>query len=341
MAVGVVVVTYQAEDIIIDCLESLMASKGADLRIVVVDNASRDGTVKTVTDWALGVHALSGSGKSAHARQSHGSIPLVSGAERLDTLPAGAIGLLSLAENKGFAAGINAGLRSLMAMPEIDYFWILNPDCMAEAETAQHLIDKAQKVGLFGVIGGRVFYMDPPLMIQSEGGRVDLWSGTCIPFNLGRTGREVSAPEDQSLDYIAGSHMFVSRAFVMQAGLMPEDYFLYFEEVDWCLRRGQLPLFICAEAAVHHHGGHTIGSATLAKGPAPLSAYFMARSRLKFVARWRPVALPYAWSYVMLIALRSLWRGHRATGLAMMRALFGRGPSQDILSRIGRSDLPS
>lgn len=340
MAIGVIIVTYQAEEIVIGCLESLLASKGADLRIVVVDNASRDATVETIRDWALGPHFWSSTGQSLLAK-SHGALPVISGTERLDALPAGAIGLLCLAENRGFAAGVNAGLRSLMAMPEIDHFWILNPDCMAEADTAQHLIEKAQKVGLFGIIGGRVFYTDPPLMIQSEGGRIDLWSGTCIPFNLGQIGPDAPTPDDHSLDYIAGSHMFVSRAFIMQAGLMPENYFLYFEEVDWCLRRGHLPLFTCAEAAVHHHGGHTIGSATLSKGPSPLSAYFMARSRLKFVTRWRPVALPYAWSYVLLMALRCLWRGQWATGLAMMRALFGLGPSQDILSRIGRINLPS
>lgn len=340
MATGVIVVTYHAEEVILDCLESLLASRDVDLRILVVDNASQDSTVSTIQSWAHGQHPWDGSNKPFQP-VAHGPLPIVVGEEHIEMLPAGTIGVLRLSENQGFAAGVNAGLRVFIGMPEVANFWILNPDCMAEANTAQMLVEKARTVGKFGIIGGRVFYTSPSLMVQSEGGRVNLWSGTCIPFNLGQIGRDVLEPPADALDYIAGSHMFVSRDFLAQAGLIPEDYFLYFEEVDWCLRRGDLPLLACAGAAVHHHGGHTIGSATLAKAPSPLSAYFMTRSRLKFVARWHPVALPYAWTYTLLKAARFLLRRQHATGLAMMRALLGRGPSRDILALIGRRDLPS
>ncbi len=55
VAVGVIIVTYSAEDVISRCLDSLMSSTGVDLRILVVDNASRDKTVERIRSWATGV----------------------------------------------------------------------------------------------------------------------------------------------------------------------------------------------------------------------------------------------------------------------------------------------
>lgn len=338
MAVGVVIVTYNAADIVVDCLESLLASQGADLRIIVVDNASQDDTLATIRGWASGGSAFDGSDKPFQP-VPHGPVGLVEDSQAMEHLPEGKVGLISLARNAGFAAGVNAGLRSLMAMPEVEYFWILNPDCMVENRTAAILVECARDAGRFAVIGGRIYYVTPKHMIQSDGGRVNFWSGICTPFNKARVGRDVPPPAPADLDYVTGAHMLVSREFIARAGLMPESYFLYYEEVDWCLRRGDLPLIPCPEAAVHHHGGHSIGSATINKGPSPLSAYFLARNRIRFVARHRVYALPYAWGYTFLKVFQFILRGHHAAALATLRGIFGAGPNRDMLARIGLISL--
>lgn len=342
MAIGVVVVTFEADDIITDCLESLLASAGGvDLRIVVADNASSDQTVKTIRDWAGGTRPPPPvAGDIPYTPVPHGPVPLVEGAAAVGNLGRGEIGLITSSENLGFAGGVNLGLRALMANPDVTCFWVLNPDCMAGAGTAKRLQDRAQAAGRFGIIGGRVYYTTPPDMIQADGGRVNLWTGICNPCNLRKVGKDVPAPDQASLDYIVGSHMFVSRDFIEQAGFMPEDYFLYYEEVDWSLRRGDLPLLFEPEAAVYHHGGHTIGSATVRSGPSPLSAYFLNRARMRFVARYRPWALPISFTYSTTRAIRALLRGQRAAGLAALRGLFGMPPSQAMLARIGRKALP-
>ena len=332
MVTGVVVVTYNASDVVIGCLESLLANQGVDLRIVVVDNASSDMTIKTIHDWASGGGLWSD--KDAPFKPvPHGSMALVNGAPQAGER---AIGLISSAENRGFAGGVNLGLQALLTLPEIDNFWILNPDCMAGSETALKLENCARQAGSFGVIGGRVYYSSPPQMIQSDGGRVNLWTGNCIPFNLARIGRDVPAPENAMLDYIAGSHMLVSRTFLTQAGLMPEDYFLFYEEVDWCLRRGDLPLLLCIDAEVYHDGGHSIGSATMSRGPSPTASYFMGRSRMKFVMRHRPIALPIAFAFNTVKACRYFLRGQYAAGVALLRGTIGMGPSAAVRKHIGR-----
>ena len=341
MAIGVVIVTYGAADIIAACLESLLASRGADLRILVVDNASPDDTVQAIEAWARGA-ARPDLSAMPFSPVAHGPVPLRRGRgpEDVGALEPGAVGLITLDENRGFAGGVNVGLRCLQAMPEIAHFWVLNPDCVVENGTAAGLLACAERAGRYGVIGGRVYYAEPAGMIQSEGGRVNLWSGVCVPFNLGRTGPETPPPAAADLDYVAGSHMLVSRDFLERAGPMPEDYFLFYEEVDWCFRRADLPLLICPEAPVHHLAGHAIGSATLDKGPSPMAAYFMARSKMKFVRRYRPLALPYAFAYTLGKALKHLLRGHRAAARGMLRGALGLGPDRAIRARIGRRRLP-
>lgn len=326
MRVGVIVVTYNAQKVIARCLESVIASRGVQLNLVVVDNASTDGTLAEVRRWA--------------AERAAGPLVLRESTAPLTGLADGEVGLVASPENLGFAGGVNLGLRSCLAM-DMDAVWILNPDCVAEPDTAAILVARASAEPQFGLIGGRVFYDEPELMIQSDGGSVSLWTGTCKIFNLGRVGRDVPAPAAATLDYISGAHMFVSRRYLKEVGLMPEAYFLYYEEVEWCLRRGALPLIFCAEAAVHHMAGHSVGSASLQRGPSRLSAYFMARSRLRFVARLRPFATPVAFAYCIGKAAQQMRRGRWAAGRAMLRAAMGLGPDRAMLKIIGRAGLPA
>ena len=241
MTTGVVIVTYNAEEIILDCLESLLSSTDADLRIVVVDNASRDDTVSVIRNWAADPGIWQPRAGAPFTPRAHGPVTLTESVPQPET-DHPQIALIAHPHNTGYAGGVNIGLRLLRDDPAIAYFWVLNPDCITESETVSRLEAYAAEVGRFALMGGRVFYKEPALMIQSDGGRINFTTGTCVPFNLGRTGRDVPPPASDSLDYLSGSHMFASRAFLDHAGLMPEDYFLYYEEMDWCCRRGDLPI---------------------------------------------------------------------------------------------------
>lgn len=332
MRVGVVVVTFNAQDVIARCLESLVASTGADLSLIVIDNASTDGTLAEVRRWAA--EGVAGAGMA----RAPVTVRMADGP--LSALAPGEVGLIASGENLGFAGGVNLGLRSVLALG-LDAAWIVNPDCVVEPRTAAILVGRAQAEPGFGMIGGRVYYDEPKLMIQSDGGSVNLWTGTCHPYSIARVGRDVPAPPDEALDYVSGAHMFVSRSYLEKVGLMPEAYFLYYEEVEWCLRRGELPLAFCAEAAVHHLAGYSVGSANRKRGPSPLSAYFMARSRMRFVARLRPLAMPIAIGFCLAKAMQHFLRGRSAAGWATLRAVSGLGPDREMLRRIGRSALPA
>ena len=338
MTIGVILVSYNTGTVLLDCLESLLAAArdpGApELRVLVVDNASPDGTLERLRNWADGSVSWSGEGKPFTPRSPRDPVALdvrdLATEGRHPTLGSaadGVVGFLQAGANDGFAAGVNRGLETFRDMPDVDYFWILNSDAMTESTTPAALERAARAAdarGGFGIIGGRTFFAEPPLTIQTDGGRVDLWTGRLLPATLGKRGRDVPGPAPDELDYIPGCHMLVSRAFLDQAGLMPEEYFLYFEEIDWCLRRGDLPLIWIPDAPIHHDSGASIGSQSLAAGPSPLAAYWMFRNRLRFVRRWNPKALPVAMAYSLGKIAQLQRRGWGPAARAALRGVSGR-----------------
>ena len=106
--------------------------------------------------------------------------------------------------------------------------------------------------------------------------------------------------------------------------MTPEEYFLYFEEIDWAMRRDGLPLLWVADAPIHHHSGASIGSQTLGVGSSPLVAYWMFRNRLRFVRRWNPKGLPTAIAYSAGKVAQLYRQGHGTAARAAWRGMTGR-----------------
>ena len=178
-------------------------------------------------------------------------------------------------------------------------------------------------------MGGRVRYVHDPDQVQSDGGVFNRRSGVTSNVNRGHSHLRTPAPDVAMLDFISGANMVASRAFYDQAGPMPEDYFLYYEEVDWALRRGNLPLALCPGADVFHHTGTAIGSATSARIASPFAVYFMYRSRMRFVRRHLPGQALYARIYALAKAGQLLLQGYREHAAAIWAAVItGRVPAR-------------
>lgn len=317
-AIGVVVVTYGSDDVIDECLDGLFASEGARLRVVVADNASPDDTLARVRAWAAG-RGIAFAERETGGQGDVPDVPLL---------------LLRSSRNLGFGGGVNLGLEALLADPRIGLFWLVNPDCVVTPGAAAAYLRAARRAGPFGLMGGRTVYREPPNHIQSDGGLVNLWTGVCHNVNRGRLPAEAEVPDPATLDFIVGANVVVSRAFIERAGLMPEDYFLYFEEVDWALRRGDLPLVVCPEALVHHQGGTAIGTGSVTRRPSAFANYFNYRSRMRFVRRYRWPALPVAYGYALAKAAQLALRGAWDEAGGIVRALNGLAPPAEVRVRL-------
>lgn len=312
---GVVIVAYNSADVIIDCLETLVASASADgtsLRIVVVDNASPDASVAVVEDWAAGTVAYEA---PPDLPFPHVLMP--------KPLSDGRVVILRLGVNAGFAAGVNIGLAHLFADPSISRVWILNPDSVIPAGTPAAFASYDD--GPFALIGGRLLYYDRPGVVQIDGGTINAWTGVTGNVNQYAEVATTLAPPAQACDFITGASMVASRTFWETVGPMPEDYFLYYEEVDWALQRGDLPLVVVPEAVVYHRAGTAIGSASIGRRASPFSLYFKHRARLRFVRRHLPGSLAGAWVYTFAkigqFAMKGWWAEADATFRGALDAL--------------------
>ena len=330
---GVIIVTFNSADVVLDCLESLLAATDVRLEIVIVDNASRDETVRSLRDWAAGsLPYLPPTDIPFALRPCIKPVPLqlrsAGDKDRFHTIT-----LIEAGVNGGFAAGVNRGLAHLAANTDIDRFWILNPDSAVPPGAARAFATEPGPAGGFSLMGGRVIYLDDPGKIQIDGGLINWWTG--VTGNKHQyMGPATPAPDPARLDFITGASMVVSRAFYEQAGPMAEDYFLYYEEVDWALRRltlpgGPLPLAYCPGGIVYHRAGTAIGSPTLGRPASPFSLYFKHRARIRFMRRFRPRNLPAALAYSLAKAGQLAWQGYWTEARTILQASLGAAPATE------------
>lgn len=339
-ALGVVIVTFNSSDVILDCLESLLASQGVTLCITVVDNGSTDGTPALLRDWAAG--------RQAHALPEGLPFPLQPAAKPLtlheDRVPpappeagSGAgyrLTLIDTGLNAGFAAGVNRGLAALAALPWLDRFWVLNPDSAVPPDTGRAFATHPAPPGGFALMGGRVIYFDRPDVIQIDGGTLNRRTGVTGNVNLYRSHSASPPPDPAQLDFITGASMVASRAFYEAAGPMPEDYFLYYEEVDWALRRGKLPLIYCPGGVVYHVGGTAIGSPVPGRPASPFSLYFKHRGRIRFLRRNVPHSLLTGQLFSLVKSAQLLLKGYPRHAWAIMAGAAGLAPPVEVRDRL-------
>jgi GT2 family glycosyltransferase len=339
--IGVVIVVYNSADVILDCLESLFSQQGLELRVVVVDNASPDDSVERLRAWAKGTEpwaapADSPLGPAAPARKP------IALAERGPGAAGGALAPLTILHaprNLGYAGGVNLGLELLAADKGVELLWILNPDCLAPPETIPALLAHQRACGPFSIMGGRIVYC-ANRRIHADGGRVRRWSGVCESVNRGADASLTPLPDPAGLDYIIGAHMVVSRAFLEQSGPMVDDYFLYYEEVDWAFRRGPLPLALAPGAVVYHHGGTSIGTAQLDARPTGFANYFNYRNRMRFVRRFHPWRLPTTYLLSLARIVKALPVDDRDRIVGALRGLHGMAPPRFVAERVGPEAAP-
>lgn len=322
---GVVVVCYGSDDVICDCLESVVAAADADgvsLHIAVVDNGSPGEDIALVEGWQEG--RVPYQPPEDMAGILAGAVPKPLSGHKLD--------IVRVPVNGGFAAGVNAGTAHLMQDPAIDRVWVLNPDAVVPAGTPKIV---AEAPDGFGLLGGRIQYLERPEMVQSDGGWLNTRTGVTGGVNLFASAASAPFPAPEDLDFISGAHMVASRAFWDQVGPMEEVYFLYYEEVDWAWRRGKLPLAALPDALIYHRAGTSIGSATFGRYASPFALYFLHRSRHLFMARAHPGAKVTVWGYSLAKIAQMLVRRDLAAAGAIWRAITGAAPPASVQDRLG------
>ena len=291
--VAVVLLNWNGWCDTIACLDSLLPTLPNGSRVIVCDNGSQDDSMAHIRDWANGAdkNLMQPAFVTTHAVR-----PLLwSEYDRGQAEEGGgtddpSLVLINTGGNLGFAGGNNVGIRYALAH-DYDFIWLLNNDTVVNASSLDALLSRMQADSNIGICGSTLAYFDAPNTVQALGGsRFDFKRGIGVHLGLGE---QLSAPRDQnmieqSLDYVVGASMMVSRAFLKDVGLMCEDYFLYFEEIDWAMRaKGKFTLAWAPDSVVLHKEGASIGSSHRSR-PSATSLRYLYRNRLRFTRRHTP-----------------------------------------------------
>jgi GT2 family glycosyltransferase len=187
----------------------------------------------------------------------------------------------------------------------------LNPDTQPDAEAMANQV-KRLSVGDCDAVGSTIYL--PGGIVQSHGGRWSPWFARAESLGHGSPLARLPEPKDieEKQNYLNGASMMVARRFLELAGPMREDYFLYCEEVEWCLRavRRGARLGFASGAAVLHTPGTTTGSYAEIRSRPRTPVYLNERNKILTTRDRYPARMPVAaLSSLALIFLRFARKG--------------------------------
>lgn len=311
--IDVIIVAYRNPRDVLACLAALARQTQTDFAVHVCENGSDEDFA------ALQSAAQSAGWKETARRKGEGNLR-----QNADFASAQAPFNLTLhhaSENLGYAGAINAIIKSLPQ--DTSDIWILNPDTEPQP-AALAALQACARTG-YGVTGGRLIMRETG-RVQLDGGRWRKWIARGFNLNFNAPADSAADPDavEQAMDYVSGACMYVSRDFIREVGPMDERFFLYAEEVDWCLRRKHFKLGFAPDAVILHGHGTTTGAGGTLAQRSPLSVYLEHRNkhlltRKHFKAAWPLIALitlALTGEYLVkgaprnfLVALSGWWHG--------------------------------
>ncbi len=237
MKIASVVVNYGQWELTARCLESLRASRGVDVVTVLVDNASPGG----IPGWA-------GDPVPGHV-------------------------FLPLGDNLGFAGGCNAGFEESRRLgAELTFF--LNNDAVVEPDTLRELALFMSETTDAGVVTPAVFFDGERDLVWSAGGLLNRW-GANLRQKVFPTRSDLPDGPVET-DFASGCAMMVRSGLFGRLGGFREDYFMYYEDAELCLRvQGEgYRVYLLPTASAYHRVGSSAGGEI-----SPLSVYYSFRNR--------------------------------------------------------------
>jgi GT2 family glycosyltransferase len=307
LAVGAIVVNWNGWRDTVVCLESLLAQDEPPTWVVVCDNASTDGSVPAMTNWAR-EHL----GGWIEAESGFVSPNPTSGIK--------SIHFLRLDANLGYAGGLNAGIEWARRRWPVQAFWLLNNDIYAEPGALTALIAATNAVPRAGICGSVLLDWDDPAQVMAVAGLYRKWLG------VGRHSTDMPAGPHHvavDVDYPVGASMFARTEYLDEVGLMDDSYFLYYEEMDWVergRRRGFAPI-VALGSRLRHREGASTGSHGGARGKSLLSERYGVINRLRITRKFWPWFLPVVWISLALVALDRVLHRENARAALVLRLM--------------------
>lgn len=194
----IVLVNWNGRDVTLACLDSLAKLTYPQFKVVVVDNASTDGSVQAIRD-------------------RHPTV-VVQEQQR----------------NLRFAGGSNAGIRYALEHGA-EMICLLNNDTTVDSNFLTALVARLQSDATIGAVAPKIYYFDEPQRIWFAGGEISMWTGTMRHVGIRELDRG-QYETSREIDYATGCCILTRKEVIERVGMLDESYHMYTEDADWSMR---------------------------------------------------------------------------------------------------------
>lgn len=282
--VFIVILNTNRRDDTLACLDSLSKSIYQNLRILVLDNKSTDGSVEAIQS----------------------AFPNVQ--------------IINLSQNLGYAGNNNIGIEEAIKRGA-DWILVLNEDTILDPCCMEELIKVGESDPKIGILGPMVYHYDEPAVIQSAGGLLGkYWQSQHLGQNEADRGQ---FKDPHQVEWISGCAILVRKSAIEQAGMLDANFFIYWEETEWCIRisRSGWKIVQVPAAKIWHKGVQRNYQ------PKPSFTYYGTRNHLLTLMKHNaPLAVRlFAWLQIIrtLISwtIKPKWRDKRKHRNAMWKGV--------------------
>ncbi len=275
--IAIIILNYNNCKDTIFCIESIFKSDYTNYKLIIVDNNSNDNSDAILSQYCIEKNIV----------------------------------FIQTGFNGGFSFGNNVGIKYAQKHFSAEYFWILNNDTEIPQNTLSNLVNYAQNHPKKGIIGASLYYFDNKNILQGVGGKYNKWLGLSRHIGIFETATKKYENPDFTFDYVIGASMFVNKNCLDTIGLLPEEYFLFYEELDWAQKIKQSKhweLGYCSNAIVYHKEGGSSG-ANVVEGKSDFADYYLFANLIKFTKKHFWYCLPSVYISIFLMSLNRLRKG--------------------------------
>jgi GT2 family glycosyltransferase len=248
--INIIIVNYNTWKDTIECIDSIQSSLYKKISIFIIDNNSSDASVENIQDWVA-------SNENFHLINSN-QYKIENDFQKMNTnLKQIPLTIYSSNENLGFAKANNIYLEKIIKKDKNEFILMLNPDTTLYPNTLTELV-KSHNTKDLEIVG---------LKINEYATNELITNGGYSYFSLTGSIKRNLLSNNKKLSYIHGGAVFLNSLTLRKAGTLPTDYFLYFEDNDWCYNaiNNNINLTICNTAVCKDKVGTSIGRGFLAQ----------------------------------------------------------------------------
>ena len=238
--VSIIILNWNGWKDTLECLESVYQINYTNYNVVVVDNGSEDQSIDMIRKYAAGKFDVESNFFDYKIENKpikifeYKNIDIDSlspfSKDDINLDPDRKLFFIKNDRNYGFSEGNNIGIKFSLQMLNPDYILLLNNDTIMDKNSLTELVSFAYDNKKVGIVGPKVCYYDDPNKIAYIGHKVNLCSGRI-------SDPKVKCPSSPlKIDYVVGCGLLIKSDVIKNIGMLDPDYFLYYEDVDLCLR---------------------------------------------------------------------------------------------------------